>query len=216
MKAVFVDGSSFHFMMLSLGVKRTKFQALFDHLKNNVGHERDLVAPPILTLSVNALLFGIGSAATKAGFNVIPHTPGSQDDDRAILEGIRSVDSAKTKEIVVVSADQDFARQLFTQSERGIQIYVVATMVGKSNDGPFMAATYNTFFQNAGFKFVELADIKDRIMLEERKTKSLPPPTHRYLINLRTQDESMPREVKKALKDMRKRFPGLTFKRIKR
>ena len=162
-KAIFVDGASLARMRPGLGINLFEFKALYQILTEEVGTEKEIFGKPFYTISKAASEGTWVKTIRSRGFEVAIIETENGQDDKLIIDRIKTLKPGDVSEIVLVSADQDFVPVLRDKKAEGIKIYWVATK-SPTEEGRRMIGEVLEELLGTEFEFVELANFKDRLM----------------------------------------------------
>ncbi len=200
MRAVFVDGASFSWMRKPLGIGRYDLSKLYSVLAEQIGYPGlKLWKWPVYTLTPEGQ--AVGKILRTLGFDVIL-SEYPNHDDQTIISQIKALDPAVVKEIVLVSADQDFVDCVREKAQQGVKVYWTATIFMANGETPMMSRVLLDFIEKTdNVTFVELGQFKGKLMREpweERMPRiqaheivavELPRPIKITLSTLATRDE---------------------------
>ena len=161
MRAIFIDGGSLSWMREPLGIKEFENRGVYEVLVDHVG-SAPLVGKPVYTISVEGA-DKVGKKLKFIGFELVVYTERGEDD-RAIIDRIEKIDPTEVSEIVMVSADLDFAEALNKKAEAGVKIYWAATRNIVSGKTPMIGRELERILTSGRFEFVELANFKGQLM----------------------------------------------------
>src|SRR3989344_74467 len=166
-RVVIVDWESLHFMCRILGIGKLNFRGLYQVLAHKIGTS-DLHKRPICVLPPHRRET-IGKSLQTAGFEVVAPEGGEKPDDAYIIDYLSKLQSPEVTEVVLVSADQDFAPVLLGKS---MTVHWVATRA-RNDEGKTMVASAleEVFEAEERFNFVELKDYQDLIMREPARPR---------------------------------------------
>ncbi len=163
-KAVFVDGPSFSFMRPILGIDHVKYHVLFKILTEEIGTASKIHPKPLWTISSNVPYpQSLAKRFESAGFDAFITSTINGADDQLIIDTIRKLKPSEVSDIVIVTADQDYAPVLSEKAKKGIKIWWVATR-GLDHEGRSMLSRSLDPLFETEFNFVELANFKERII----------------------------------------------------
>src|SRR3989344_6213054 len=168
-KAIFVDGSSCWAMLRGvLEIGKSSHQVLYDILVDEIGSAENSFGRPVYVLSPRGI--SNEKSLKTAGFDVqIIETKGSQDD-KYIVDQINRLNSEQVSEIILVSADiQDYLNALSAKHDQGIKIVIVATKTKYPNGRSVLTESFDQIIEDLEALFFDLADFKDRLMLEPKR-----------------------------------------------
>lgn len=175
-KAIFVDGASLSCMRSRLGINQFEFKALYQILTADIGVDKEILGKPFYTVS-NTAADGLWIKNLRSrGFEVVISETKNGQDDQLIIDRIKTLKPEEVSEIVLVSADQDFVPILRDKKAQGIEVYWVATKVPEEDGRSQISAVLNELFDTE-FKFIELADYKDRLMRTPWTSRPVPEPS---------------------------------------
>ncbi len=160
-KAIFVDGANLLSMREPLGIGRYDFRGLYNLLLQ-VGKVEDLYTRPLFVISADSDMV-IGKALRTVGFEVAVASTTNSADDKLIISQIEAL-PAEISEIVIVSADQDYAPALSEKARQGVKVYWVATKITRQDGRSMVSEILDPFFDDGLFLFRELSERKEEIM----------------------------------------------------
>lgn len=209
-RVVIVDWESLHFMCRLLGIGKLSFRGLYQVLAHKIGtsdlHKRPVCVLPLFRKE------SIGKSLQTAGFEVVAPEGGEKPDDAYIIDYLSKLQLPEVTEVVLVSADQDFAPILL---EKSITVHWVATRA-KNDDGQMMIASAleEVFGAEERFNFVELKDYRDSIMREPaypRPQAETPPSERKLKISLEAGVNTDPTTFLRALLRLLQSHPDVRY-----
>lgn len=213
-KFIIVDGASLWHMMRILGVGKYNFKELQSILTKEVGFSAHCYGRPVYVLGKATSMAKVVAAN---GFEAVVTEGGANADDQEIIRRLTQLNQDEVSEVVLVSADGDYVDILKNKMGLGTRITVVAT--GRpsdwNEDRPMLSSAYAELF-SSGAAFVELADYKDRLMIEpfedRRPQKKEVAPLLRIVrvsMKLMLENEDIP-DVTKVVSAILKCYPRST------
>ncbi len=208
-KAVLIDGASLSAMRNRLGIKRIHYLGLSRILKQ-VGTLPFYGKPCIVLPETYRSQYWVKMLATY-GYQVFFSPTENGKDDQVLIERMRSLDSQKVGEIIIVSTDQDYASILREKSDEGMRVYWVGTRKADKDGSLPIGTALEALFERGAFTFVELADHTSRLVRNpnEEEMDTLRRPL-KVSITIPLTFKDTKRFVNKLLAVLG-RFPGATY-----